>query len=118
MVEKKNPSSEDRSLLSSLLKAAAEAVGTISLFFNELKRTLQSQADWLLRRAEYVFVVYLWISTGVLFLILGVFYLMIDWGHFPRGMVFSVGGLLILLISIILLQAAKIRRKRGASWRL
>lgn len=111
MAEKKNRSSKDSSLLSSLIQAAAEAVGAVTLFFQEIKKNVQSQADWLIRRAEITFVLYLWISTGALFLILGAFFLMIDLGHFPRGAVFSIGGFLILLISIIVLQAAKIRRK-------
>jgi hypothetical protein len=111
MAEKKNPSPKSFSLFSSAVSTAAEVVETVVLFFHELKKTLQSQADWFLRRAEYIFVVYLWVSTGMLFLILGVFYLMIDFGHFSRGIVFSIGGCLVLLISIIFLQAAKIRKK-------
>lgn len=111
MAEKKNRSPKDSSLLSSLLKAMAEAMGTVSLLLQEIKKTLQGQADWLIRRTETTFVIYLWVSTGALFLILGIFFLMIDLGHFPRGAVFSIGGFLILLISIIVLQAAKIRRK-------
>lgn len=111
MAEKKNSSPKNSSLFTSAVSTAAEVMETVVLFFREIKKNLQSQVDWLLRRAEYIFVVYLWVSTGMLFLILGVFYLLIDYGHFSRGIVFSIGGCLVLLISIIFLQAAKIKKK-------
>jgi len=111
MAEKNNRSPKNSSLLTSLLKAIAEALGTVNLLFQEAKKTLQSQADGFIRRAEYILVVYLWISIGAVFLILGAFFLMMDLGHVSRGAVFSIGGLLTLLISVILLQAAKIKRK-------
>jgi fucose permease len=59
-----------------------------------------------------MFVIYLWISIGAIFIILGVFDLLIDRLGVPRGVVFSLGGILISLIAVIFLQAAKIKKTR------
>ena len=79
------------------------------LFFGELKQSLQNQVDHFLCRLEYLFVLYLWVSIGLLLLIIGFFNLVADYTKVPMGVVFSIGGLVIFLAAFILLQAARMK---------
>ena len=79
------------------------------VFFGELKQSLQSQVDHFLCRLEYLFVLYLWVSIGLLLLIIGLFNLVADYTKVPMGVVFSIGGLVIFLAAFILLQAARMK---------
>ena len=89
---------------------AFDAVAAVRMFIKEIKDSITEHWDWLLRRVEYLFVVYMWISVGILLMILGVFDLIINYGRVPKGVVYSIGGLLIFLVAIIFLQAAKMKR--------
>jgi hypothetical protein len=44
-------------------------------------------------------------------MVLGVFDLFVEYGRVPKGVVLLIGGLLISLVAVILLQAAKIKKK-------
>ncbi len=99
------------------LKRPEKTFGLLSAiqgFFTRLEEALADHWDRFLRRMEYLFIVYLWASVGILLMALGLFDLLIDFGGLPRGIVFSIGGLLIFLVAVIFLQAAKIK-KRGKS---
>lgn len=87
-----------------------DLLSALHLLFGDMRRSAQAQFDRFLRRAEYMFVLFLWISIGILFAILGVFDLLIDKAGISRGIVFSVGGAFIFLTAVVLLQAAKIRQ--------
>jgi hypothetical protein len=79
------------------------------LFFTDLKQSLQNQVDHFLCRLEYLFVLYLWVSIGLIFLIIGLFNLVADYAKVSAGVVFSIGGLVIFLAAFILLQAARMK---------
>ena len=91
---------------------AFDAVAAARMFFTEIKDLVVEHWDWFLRRVEYLLVVYMWISVGILLMVLGVFDLIIEYGRVPKGMVFSIGGLFIFLVAIIFLQAAKMKRRK------
>jgi|SRR5581483_8806057 len=106
----KEPKSKE-SPFGAVIERIIDLIAGFQLFFQEAKHSVQSHLDWFLRRIEYIFMVYLWVSIGLVFLILGAFDLVIDLGGVPRGWVFSIGGLFIFLIAIVFLQAAKIKKK-------
>ena len=87
-----------------------EFLSAIRLFFGEIRESVLEKADGLLRRAQYLFMVYLWISIGLIFLMIGIFDLLIDELRVSRGVVFSLGGVLISLVSVIFLQTAKMKK--------
>jgi fucose permease len=104
--ESKSRSSRSAGLFSKALDLAAAA----GLFLGEIKSSILEHWDWVLRRVEYIFIVYLWISAGIFLLTLGLFDLLIDKAGIPRGVVFSLGGFFVTLIAVIFLQAAKIKK--------
>ncbi len=87
-------------------------LAAIKLLAGDVRVSIQEKADGFLRRVQYLFVVYLWISIGLVFLILGLFDILIDQWGVPRGVVFSLGGVLISLVSVIFLQTAKVKKHR------
>jgi len=112
MTESKNTSEQTHSGWGQAAAKAFDMVSAVRLFFTEIKESMAEHWDWFLRRVEYLFIVYLWVSVGLLLMLLGIFDLLIEFGHVPKGEVFSIGGLLIFLVSIIFLQAAKIKKRR------
>ncbi len=112
MADSKESSEKNQTGFFQAAGKAFDFLTAIRLFFAEIKESFARHWDWFLRRVEYLFVVYLWISVGILLMILGIFDLLIDFYRIPRGVVFSFGGLLILLVAVIFLQAAKMK-KRG-----
>lgn len=91
---------------------AADFAAAAGLFLAEIRNSILEHWDWALRRVEYLFIVYLWISAGLFILTLGLFDLLIDQAGIPRGVVFSLGGAFISLIAVIFLQASKIKKLR------
>ena len=71
---------------------AFDAVAAVRMFFTEIKESIAEHWDWLLRRVEYLFVVYMWISAGIFLMVLGIFDLIIEYGRVPKGVVYSIGG--------------------------
>jgi hypothetical protein len=112
MAPPRNESTEKNSSAGSVFSKIFETIAAVKLFFGEMRNSVLENVDWFLRRVEYLFIVYLWISVGVLFLVLGIFDLVIDLGRVPRGVVFSIGGVIIFLTAVIFSQAAKIKKKK------
>ena len=110
MGSKKAGIPKDSSVLSATASKVFDLVAALRFFFTEVRQNMREHLDRLLRRAEYLLVVYLWVSSGLLLLTLGVFYLLIDYAHVPRGIVFSTGGLVVFLTAVILLQSAKLHK--------
>lgn len=110
MPSKNEETKKEPSILSATAAKVFEMLAAFRYFFLETKRNFAEQFDWFLRHVEYLFIIYLWISTGLLFLTLGLFYLLIDYARVPRGVVFSTGGLVVLLAAATLLQTAKIKK--------
>ena len=110
MPQKKNETREEPSFVSTAAAKLIDLLAAVRLFFGETRQNFLEHLDWLLRRVEYLLMVYLWVSAGMFLLILGVFFLVIDFGHVERGIVFSIGGALIFLTAVIFLQAAKIKK--------
>jgi hypothetical protein len=103
----------DRRSAASSAARVMDLLAAIRLFFGEIRQSALGKADGALRRMEYLFAVYLWVSIGLFLMVLGLFFLAIDFGHIPRGFVFSIGGLLVFLAAVIFLQTSKIRKTKG-----
>lgn len=112
MAAMKHSSDKNHSGLFQAFSKAFDWSAAIGLFFFELKKSFQNQADLFLCRMEYLFTLYLWVSIGLLFLIVGLFDLIMDFSKVSRGVVYSVGGLVIFLAAFILLQAVKIKKMK------
>ena len=89
---------EEGSILNQIWQVGSNAVKNILNFedrtaqtLEKLKKTIQ---EWIVQSALKA----LSLFASLLFLILGVFFLAIDFGHIPRGIVFIGGGLLGFLI--------------------
>lgn len=95
---------------SSILSKLFDLLSNLRLFFTEVKQNFLEYTDRLLRRLEYLFFIYLWVSIGLLLLVLGLFFMIIDYAQVSRGLVFSIGGTIIFLTAIIFLQTAKIKK--------
>jgi hypothetical protein len=95
-----------------LFATLVDILAAVRLFFGELKESLAELADGALRRVLVLFTLYLWVSVGVLLMLVGVFDLLIDQAGLPRGVVYSLGGLLVSLVAVICLQALR-AGKRG-----
>ncbi len=111
MADERNSSEKSQTGFFQTAGKAFDFLAAIRIFFTEIKESILQHWDWFLRRVEYLFVVYLWISVGILLMVLGIFDLLIDFCRISRGVVFSLGGLLILLVAVIFLQAAKMKRR-------
>ena len=111
MAESKKSSEKVSSGIFKGVAKAFDLLGTFKLFLAEIKETVGARWDLFLHRLAYILVVYIWLSLGILFAILGVFFLLIDFGGVSRGIVFCVGGLVIFLVGLVLLQAAKIKKR-------
>ena len=110
MASKKTSPENETSFFSTAAGKAFDLLAALRLFFTEVRQNFLERWDWFLRRVEYLLMVYLWISAGLFLVVLGCFFLLIDYAQVPRGAVFSIGGLLIFLTAVIFLQAAKIKK--------
>jgi hypothetical protein len=112
MAVTKHTSDKSSSRLFQAFSKAFDWSAAFGLFFSELKKSFQNQADLFLCRVEYLLTLYLWISIGLVFLIIGLFDLIMDFTKASRGVVYSIGGLVIFLTAFILLQAVKIKKMK------
>ncbi len=112
MSDMKHTSNKSPSGLLQTFSKAFDWRAAIGLFFTELKKSFRNQADLFLCRMEYLFTLYLWVSIGLVFLIVGLFDLIMDFTKASRGAVYSIGGLVIFLTAFILLQAVKIKKMK------
>ncbi len=72
-------------------------------------RQMEDRVERWERRVLTLAVAYLGIFAGLFFLVLGIFFLLVDYCGLPRGVVFAAGGFLIVLISFVYLQGGKRR---------
>jgi hypothetical protein len=72
-------------------------------------RQMEDRVEQWERRILALAVAYLGIFAGLFFLVLGIFFLLVDYCGVPRGVVFTAGGFLIVLISFVYLQGNKRR---------
>lgn len=111
MAPKNEKPKKDRSLIGEIAARAIDLLAALKLFLGEIRDHLDGQMELFLRRVELLFIIYLWISVGALFMVLGLFDLLIEYAKIPQPWVFSVGGILILLTAVIFLQSSRLRRK-------
>jgi hypothetical protein len=95
---------------SGVFAKVVDILAAIRLFFGEVRHSLVAHADSALRRVQVLFMLYLWVSVGLVLMLLGAFQWAVDLG-LPRGPVFLSGGLLVTLVSIIALQAMRTGKK-------
>jgi len=93
-----------------LFAKLVDILAAVRLFFGELKGSLAELADGALRRVLVLFTLYLWVSVGAVLMLVGLFDLLIDQAGLPRGVVYSLGGLLVCLVSVIGLQSMRVGR--------
>jgi hypothetical protein len=111
MAPKTEDPKKQKTLLGELGSKVIDLLTALRLVFVEVRDHLDDQVEFFLRRVEMLFFIYLWVSVGALFMVLGLFDLLIQYAGIPKPWVFSVGGLLILLSSVIFLQSSRLRRK-------
>ena len=68
---------------------------------------MQKQAEKMLRRMLGGMAVYFILVAGVIFMTIGVIFIAIDFMIIPRGVAFTLGGLLLVLGSVLFLQLSK-----------
>lgn len=112
MAAKTDKPRKGSSLLGDIGSKILELLAALRLFIGEVQSHFDDQVDLFLRRVEFLFILYLWISVGALFMLLGIFDLLIEYAKIPQPWVFTVGGLLILLTALIFLQTSRLRRLR------
>jgi len=89
-----------------------DILAAVRLFFAELRESILERVDGALRRTLILLTLYLWVSVGVVLMLVGLFDLLIDQAGLPRGVVYSLGGLLVCLVSVIALQSMRVGRGR------
>ncbi|HVZ81540.1 MAG TPA: hypothetical protein VHE12_12195 [bacterium] len=104
---------KDRSLVSEVISKIFEVLATLRLLIGQVQDHWDDQVENFLRRIGVLLLLYLWISLGLLFMVLGIFDGLIEYAKVPQPLVLLVGGLLVLLTSVILLQSTRLRRKRN-----
>lgn len=96
-----------------LFSRLVDILATVKFFLGEVRDTILDNVDKAVRRTLILFTLYLWVSIGAVLALVGVFDLLIDQAGVPRGVVFSLGGLLVSLVAVICLQALRVgKRKR------
>jgi hypothetical protein len=93
-------------LFSVLNKIVGIATGT-GPFLELIGELMEKQVDKLLRRMMGLAVVYLTMFAGIIILAIGISLLIIDFTAIPRGVVFTVGGLFIVIVSALFIQLSR-----------
>jgi len=92
------PKPEDDSIIGGLWKAAHRSLRTLLAIEDQAEKNLEgykkSFQNWLLWTSFHVLSLFM----SMMFLILGLFFIAVDYGHIPRGFVLIGGGLLGFLI--------------------
>jgi hypothetical protein len=68
---------------------------------------MAKQAEKMLRRILGLMVVYSAMLAGIVILVIGGVMVIIDYAAIPRGIAFSLGGLLLILVSALWMQLSK-----------
>ena len=107
MAKTESTSKKSESLLSGWVDKAWK-LGLQPVMDNFLRQMEDRVEQWE-RRILALAAAYLGIFAGLVFLVLGVFFIFMDYLGIPRGVVFTAGGFLIALISFVYLQGGKKR---------
>jgi hypothetical protein len=98
---------EEVSLLSHLWGSALGALKNAGAIQDRVDRSLEKYKRSFQKSMVEVAVMGLSIFMCVAFLVLGLFFIVIDYGGIPRGIVFVCGGLLGFLVLRLMASAAK-----------
>jgi len=104
---KTNDRSTTASTVSNLFKKLLMVLGGSRQFLEYLIGLVEVRQERFQRRVMQLFTLYMGMFSGLFLLVLGIFFILMDYSGVPRGVVFSVGGLLVFLISVILIQVNK-----------
>jgi Na+/proline symporter len=107
MARTKSTEREKESFWMGLLKYLTEVFGMGRKFVESTLDLLEKRFEKFQQRILKLLVAYLGTLAGLFFMILGVFYLLIDFAGVPRGVVFTTGGLIVLLFSVLVILANK-----------
>ena len=93
--------------MSSFWTLAYKAFKTVSTLEDQAAKSIEKYKkdfqEWLTRTTLNVLSFFL----SMVFVIIGLFFIAIDYGHLPRGLVFVCGGLLGFLVLRLITPAAK-----------
>lgn len=109
MVDPGKKNGRSRSLMEEVISKLLEVLAGLRLMVGEFQDHWDGQVERFLRRVEFLFILYLWISIGALFVVLGLFDLLIEYAKIPQPWVFTTGGLLILLTAMVVLQTTRLK---------
>jgi len=76
-------------------------------FLGYVADIIEHRAEKMERRLLGLAVLYLLMFASIVFLLLGIFFLIIDFAGLSRGVVFTAGGLLVLLVTVMLIRSGK-----------
>ena len=102
--EGKSPGSLE--ILGSLAGKAFELFGMGAEVFSKVGRGAEKRASAFAARLGLRLLLHAWVSAGIFLALVGLFYLLIDSAGISRGLVFSVGGAIIALLSLLILHFA------------
>jgi len=105
---KEDPEPEPSSA-SGVLETILSIVGATRDLIGELTGKVEGMVDHLAARVIRSLLSALFLFFGAVIVLLGVFFLLIDLGGVPRGVVFTVGGLILVLLAVILLLVGRRR---------
>ena len=98
---------EEVSLLGGLWESALGALKSAGAIQDRMDKSLEKYKRSFQKSMVEVAVMGLSIFMCVAFLVLGLFFIAIDYGGIPRGVVFACGGLLGFLVLRLMVPAAK-----------
>jgi hypothetical protein len=93
-------------ILGALAGKAFEVFGMGAEVFSKVGRGAERRAAAFAAKLGLRLLLHAWVSAGIFLGLIGLFYLLIDSAGIPRGVVFSVGGALVALLSLLLLHFA------------
>jgi hypothetical protein len=98
---------EEVSILSHLWASTLDALKSVGVIQDRVDRSLEKYKRSFQKSMVEVAVMGLSIFMCVAFLVLGLFFIVIDYGGIPRGIVFVGGGLVGFLVLRLMVPAAK-----------
>lgn len=112
MTDPEKSSEKDTAGLFPFLFKVFDRIVMVRAFFKEAEESLRNHMEAFVRRVGYLLVLYLCLLVGLVFFLVGLFDLLMEWTKLSPGVVYSLGGLGISVCSVILLEVAKTKKTK------
>jgi hypothetical protein len=87
-----------------LASRALEALSALGLLFSQARLALERGLESFLRKAELIFVLYLWVSAGLFLALWGILDLLTEFTALPRGAIYLAGGASVSLSALLVIR--------------